>query len=322
MMDYTLRPLSLSQVLDRTFSLYRKNFILFAGIAVLPPACLLVGQLLFVTLGLSTIGRQADSAVMVGAGIALVGIVLVLAVLWLVGYAFTSGASVFAVWCVHLGYATTIRESFAFIKGAFWRILGIEFLTGLAGGVVGGIGVVAVFTVIGVSSSIGGGVGARVGEVSLAVLLGGATLAGVFFIYAKFSLAIAACVVERLGVIASLQRSFRLTEGTVWRIILIFVLAFVLSIALSAALSLVPYVIGMVVFASRKGDGLVIPLLAVKYVGDFIASTIAYPIATVAGSLIYFDQRVRKEAFDLQFMMESLGQQAPLPPNPAPPLIG
>jgi hypothetical protein len=68
---------------------------------------------------------------------------------------------------------------------------------------------------------------------------------------------------------------------------------------------------------------MVVPLLAVKYLGDFVASTLAYPIATIAVSLIYYDQRVRKEAFDLQFMMEAMGQAAPPPPPAAPaPNIG
>ena len=32
MADLDLRPLSLGEILDRTFSIYRKNFLLFAGI--------------------------------------------------------------------------------------------------------------------------------------------------------------------------------------------------------------------------------------------------------------------------------------------------
>ena len=35
-MAVVLRPLSLSELLDHTFSLYRQNFVLFAGIAALP----------------------------------------------------------------------------------------------------------------------------------------------------------------------------------------------------------------------------------------------------------------------------------------------
>ncbi len=36
-MDASLRPMSTSQVLDRTFFLYRNNFVLFAGIALITP---------------------------------------------------------------------------------------------------------------------------------------------------------------------------------------------------------------------------------------------------------------------------------------------
>jgi hypothetical protein len=42
--------------------------------------------------------------------------------------------------------------------------------------------------------------------------------------------------------------------------------------------------------------------------GSFIAGGLAGPIATIAIALVYYDQRIRKEAFDLQFMMESITQ--------------
>jgi hypothetical protein len=41
-----LRPMSTGEILDRTFNLYRNNFVLLAGIAVLPPALLLVEDFL------------------------------------------------------------------------------------------------------------------------------------------------------------------------------------------------------------------------------------------------------------------------------------
>src|SRR5438045_2668746 len=43
-MDSTLQPMSTGQVLDRTFHLYRNNFLLFAGISALPPAVILLRQ--------------------------------------------------------------------------------------------------------------------------------------------------------------------------------------------------------------------------------------------------------------------------------------
>src|SRR5229473_489006 len=102
-MDLTLRPMSTSQVLDRTFSLYRQNFVLFAGITALPPALLLIGQVLLLTVTKPMSGGPFGGPVGGGtapefAKIALAGMAyLVLLVLALIGYAFASGASVYAV---------------------------------------------------------------------------------------------------------------------------------------------------------------------------------------------------------------------------------
>ena len=36
MAEWQLRPLSLGEILDRTFTLYRRNFLLFLGITAIP----------------------------------------------------------------------------------------------------------------------------------------------------------------------------------------------------------------------------------------------------------------------------------------------
>lgn len=48
-----------------------------------------------------------------------------------------------------------------------------------------------------------------------------------------------------------------------------------------------------------------------QLMASFLASTLAGPIATIAIALIYYDERVRKEAFDLQLMMEAIGMPKP-----------
>ena len=57
---------------------------------------------------------------------------------------------------------------------------------------------------------------------------------------------------------------------------------------------------------------------------DFVGASLAGPIATIALVLVYYDQRVRKEAFDLQLMMEAVGQQSqpPMAMIAPPPMIG
>jgi len=53
-----------------------------------------------------------------------------------------------------------------------------------------------------------------------------------------------------------------------------------------------------------------IPIVTLVFesLATFVAYTISFPIGTIATCLLYYDLRVRKEAFDLQLMMESLGQ--------------
>jgi hypothetical protein len=49
---------------------------------------------------------------------------------------------------------------------------------------------------------------------------------------------------------------------------------------------------------------------------SFIAQVLAAPIGTIAFSLMYYNLRVRKEAFDVQHLMASLG--TPTAPGASP----
>jgi hypothetical protein len=53
-----------------------------------------------------------------------------------------------------------------------------------------------------------------------------------------------------------------------------------------------------------------VPLEIWADVCQFLSSVIAGPIAAIAIALFYIDERIRKEAFDLQVMMESIQQDA------------
>ncbi len=52
--------------------------------------------------------------------------------------------------------------------------------------------------------------------------------------------------------------------------------------------------------------------------GSFLSGVLVGPLVTIALALVYYDERVRKEAFDLQLMMQALDRNAPpAPPAPA-----
>lgn len=312
-MDTVLRPMSTSQVLDRTFSLYRQNFLLFAGIAALPPALLLLGQLGFVGAGtLSVLSGRAGLQIAAIVAAVLTGIALM--ALWIFGYALCTGASVYAVTRVHLGHKTSIAEAYKLMFPYAGTVLGVVVLAFL---VVAGA-FVAVAAVIGLPFlAIGFALKGQQAVAPLLTVIGGflfvpSVICAVFYVSARLSLAVPSAVVERLGVTESLRRSWALAQGSVLRLILVNILAAIISFALSAVLSL-PYFIGIVLALSKKSPAAMVPFIIWQYIGDFLARSIAFPIATIAVSLIYYDERVRKEAFDLQLMMEAMSQPQPPP---------
>src|SRR5258707_9881636 len=144
--------------------------------------------------------------------------------------------------------------------------------------------------------------------VVLAGLTGGASF------YFRWCLAVPASLVEGSGVGRSLGRSFSLAQGSVFRLFLIYLLWVAIAIGLSVVFAMPAQLLALVLL--RKHFLLAI---AIQQIGAFIAGVLAAPIAPIAVSLVYFDQRVRKEAFDLQLMMQAVEQAQPQPAASAAP---
>jgi hypothetical protein len=323
-MELALRPMSTSQVLDRTFYIYRNHFVLLAGIGSLLPAMVLVMQLAFIPLGFPPRGtaKTAPEALV----ILLLGYFCCYGVIYLVGTALAGGATVVGVSRLHLGQGVTIGQAYKQVFSRFWRIMGVIVLLGLI--VFGSLLVGEVIAIIVISVSVGStaifarGGGAMMGiGVALAVLWAvavfvGAILAALFF-YSKLALAVPACILEQLPVGVALRRSWYLTKGSVLRIMLVNLLTWVLSVVLGLALTVPGQVLAATLPTKVQLVGLVL-----QHIGGFIAGVVAGPIATTAIALIYYDQRVRKEAFDLQHMMELMGQAQTQAVAAAPPAFG
>jgi len=303
-----LRPMSTGQLLDRTFALYRTNFILFVGIAALGPAAYLAFQLL--TIGSAAVPSAARASsgaafASMGAGF-FVGIVVAWA-----GMAISQAATVRAVAAVHLGREITIGGAYKALRGRFWRVLGVFFLTALLVGTAIVV-IIVIAAVVGTLVIAGAPRAGTTGVVFRFVfVLAEAVLAAVLAmaIYARYSLAIQACVVEDLRAVASLKRSAVLSKGARGRVLAILFVFGVLS-----------FVIGMVFGGLAGGVGTVLrnPIIALilVYLASFVSGCLTGPLATIGISVLYYDERVRKEAFDLQLMMASL--DAPAPPLAAP----
>jgi hypothetical protein len=121
---------------------------------------------------------------------------------------------------------------------------------------------------------------------------------GIYFTI-SLALTLIASVNEDLGLNSAMKRSKQLVKGDRNRIAVIYLLSFVVTYTVAFALA-IPAAIGAQAIV-RTMPNLAI---ALNLGASFLAGALVGPFALIGFTLAYFDARVRKEAFDLQLMME------------------
>jgi hypothetical protein len=281
-----LRPLSLGELLDRTFFLYRRHFLVFAGIAAIPYLLVLIpvlaGLLLYGLPGNARLSSGAQTAAVI-AGVVL-AVVVGLAVF--AAFLYSAGASIFAVSEIYAARPVSIRGSFRLVRGKGWTILGVMLLSGLI--------VVAGF---------------------IALVIPG------LYLICRIPVATAAALIEDVGPSEAIRRSFALTKDFAGRSALIYLLAVALTYGVGLMIQL-PFF--FLIAVSAKQSHLMLLWSILGQVGNLLGGILVAPVHTIGFALFYYDQRVRKEAFDLQMMMQAIGAD-PMPPpitGGVPPMFG
>jgi len=254
-----LRPLSVGELLDRTFFLYRRHFLLFVGISALPSLVMLAFGLFTALLG------SEGSAFF--ASVSAVALVFV----YLVTTAVSQGATVVAVSQILLERETDVEAAF----GAIWPRLGELLFITLNMGIRILIGFLLCF----------------VPGVVLALM---------------YALAMPVAVLEDRRSSDALSRSTDLTKGYRGRILLIYLLLTIL-ITIVTMLWQIPatIVVALVSGSARTGRFPLWAQIGFQF-GGFVTRSVLGPIMTIAIALVYYDVRVRKEAFDLEHMMQQI----------------
>jgi hypothetical protein len=268
MTSLDLRPLSLGEMLDRTFSLYRRYFLLFIGIAGLPQIAVFAFTILQVTLQQNS-PRQFGIAGGLGNSL----LTLCLSAVSVVAYLFSQGGAVLAVSDLYLGRPITIAEALDRVRSHLGFLFGVIVLNGLA--IAGGL-----------------------------VLL---IVPGVY-LACRLLICVPAALIEDKRPIDSLKRSWELTKGFAGRSFVILLLYVIIAV-LASLLLVAPLGIGMQ--SATKAGGSIWIWLVLTQTAQRVATIIVQPILLIATAILYYDLRVRKEAFDIQFMMNP---DAPPPP--------
>jgi hypothetical protein len=141
----------------------------------------------------------------------------------------------------------------------------------------------------------------------LAVVGGLAAIIVTMWLMIRFSLASPALMLEKQGIRKSLSRSVKLVRGSWWRVFGIQFLAAIIA-DIMASIIAIPFTIGAMALDGNGITGFLTStsthvgwtFLVVSGIGAVIGSMITFPITAGVVVLLYVDQRIRREALDLE----------------------
>ncbi|MGW6569528.1 hypothetical protein [Streptomyces sp. NPDC054975] len=212
-----------------------------------------------------------------------------------------------------LGRPVSIGAAWQEARPRLLQLLGLTLLLPLMSA---GIMFVALLPGLLVGSAAGG---------ALAFLgaLGG--LVVVIWLMVRFSLASPALMLERQGIVPSLKRSAKLVQGSWWRIFGITLLT-QLILFLVAMIIAIPFSIVGIAMDGEGFGGLLSgstpefgwTFLIITGIGGVVINAITYPISAGVTVLLYIDQRIRREALDLELARAAgVPGYGPAPGDPA-----
>jgi Membrane domain of glycerophosphoryl diester phosphodiesterase len=322
-----LRPMTIGDMFDAAFRLYRANVLTFIGIvALLQVPVAIIQFLVQVTLGNGPLtalqrfsarpptlapGQNIFDALPLGPLLTFYAITLGLgAIQYLLVQNLLTGALANAIAQTYLGRPISILSAYGFGARRYVALIAASLLPFTVGVVL-----FALFLgcMIGGLAGLGGSIGrGRTGAV--AVLLVGLLLFGLLvllvlaalFFLVRFLLTTQAIVLEGQGPLAGLRRSWRLIGGAFWRTVGIVLLMGLLTYIISA----VPAIIASFALALGSGGSLnnVVRNQAITTLLAQIGLIIGLPLQLGVYTLLYYDLRVRKEGYDLELLAQQAAQ--------------
>jgi hypothetical protein len=202
-----------------------------------------------------------------------------------------------------LGQRVGIGQAWRLVRPRLWAVLGVTVLTWLII-VVLWIPYVVILVVL---------IAAHLGGLAAAFgILGFLAMACVeIFTWVRLSLAAPVVVLEQVGPIRALHRSWQLAGRSFWRLFGIFLLT-VIIVAVAALILQIPfYIIEVIVGGGigAFGAGKSVASIIVGGVGSIAVGALTRPVFAGVTVLLYVDMRMRKEGLDLVLRDAAQNQQ-------------
>lgn len=315
-----LEPLSTGDIIDRSVRIYRQNLRPLLATVAIPFVVGSIGWLMM-QLGRNSLSLEEPDAMTV-MGLVLMGLGFVITI----GYAYlmvlvVAGLSRAVGDHIMLGEPITARAAMRAVRSRIGELtIGSLFLF-LATLVIGAIGAGVFMVALMVALMVGAALTemsapseVTVVVVAIIVLLG---LGVVFIFVIPICLARVICVpqaimIEGCSATEALSRAMSLGAGNWHRVLSILVFSYFTSLSLVAALllpiGLALWLTGYLTFDEETVN-------AVTGGVNQFSSFLVVPVWAIAYTLLYFDNRVRKEGYDVDLLARRL--PSPPPPRPA-----
>jgi hypothetical protein len=305
-----LRPLSMSDIFNASVTYIRANPKATLGLTTI---VVVVAQILALLLQIGPLAATGALAPVTRGDVgqeefsdsAIVGLLLSSAaggVTTVLAGIVLSGLLTVVVGRAVFGATISIGEAWQRVRGRLLNLLAVTAIEAVGAAL---LIAVVVGLVLAVSQIVGGAAAFIVGA-----LFGLASLVLLIYLYTMVSFAPTLIVLERIGVMAALTRSFALVRNDFWRVFGIRLLAMVVAGLVSAAVSAPFSFVGQILLMVGESTlGMVIAFVLIS-IGGAIGQIITAPFNAGVVVLLYTDRRIRAEAFDLVLQTGAAGPVA------------
>jgi MFS family permease len=294
-----LRPLSLGEMYDAAFRIIRFNPKATVGSAVLVAAVTMAIPVIVTAILTASVnvtidqsGSPDDESVVGFAGS--FGSLLLGIVLFSFGSLFVTGMVAHVVSAAAIGKRLTLGEAWGATRGKRWRLFGLAALLWLMTAAVVAL-YIGAFVVVALNA-----------ETSVIVAWSLVTiplfLALMAWIWVRvYLLPVPVLMLEDVGVFGAVRRGYRLTRRQFWRTFGIALLTVIVVMIASQVLAIPIGVLGQVgLFVG--GQYALLIYVASQALAQVVTAAFATPFTAGVTSLQYLDQRMRKEAYDVELM--------------------
>jgi hypothetical protein len=262
-----LRPLEIGDVLNETFQVYRRGFVPFItvmAIVVVPTALLS----LIVVLITGVDQWSVFDRLSVGASLAAVAAIFLFAIVAGLAQLVASGAAVRVAADMILGQPISVGDAYREALSRLGSLLLVSICVGIPLSLL-------VVTCIGIPVAIFVGLG--------------------------WSLVFPAILLEGRGAIDAMRRSWELVGGHRWRLLVCLVLVgLIVWLLVSIPTGLFAFAAGILVALSGGGTAALVGMQVGNMLFQAAGQTLFGAIGLITTTLLYYDLRIRKEAFDVQ----------------------